>query len=98
MGIKECDDIMTANCSHWDGVGQIAAVMLAINVSGFQLVYGQIMTKCLKKWKHKVNAAVVGFMTKHALTCPNILQVACSGATVHMDIFGRSTRQNRQFS
>lgn len=23
-GVKECDDIMTANCSHWDGVGWIA--------------------------------------------------------------------------
>lgn len=37
MGVKECDDIMTANCSHWDGAGWIAGVMLAINVSGFSL-------------------------------------------------------------
>lgn len=48
MGVKDCDDIMTANCSHWGGVGWIAAVMFTINVSGFSSSMAKLQAKCLK--------------------------------------------------
>lgn len=54
MGVKECDDIMTANCSHWDGVGWIAGIMLAINVSGFSLSLAKLSAKCLKSGEKKL--------------------------------------------
>lgn len=38
-GCEDCDDIMTANCSRWGGVGWIAAVMFTINVSGFSRLW-----------------------------------------------------------
>lgn len=60
MGVKDCDDIMTANCSHWGGVGWIAAVMFTINVSGFSSSMAKLQAKCLKSG-NKLNAAVVDF-------------------------------------
>lgn len=68
MAVRGCDDIMTANCSHWDGVGWIVSVMLAINVSGFSLQPESrlLLLKCLKLGK--VFADVVTFMIKKTTT------------------------------
>lgn len=82
MGVKDCDDIMTANCSRWGGAGWIAAVMFTINVSGFSSSMAKLQAKCLKSGNTNFLLLwlIFFFFNTSLQICLNILQqVAGSG-------------------